>query len=249
MKLSRIIVIVIATALLASCYSGSNAPVVNGWTQPNAGRSHYRVKKGDTIYSIAWAFGLDYRALAEINNLPPPYRIRVGQRLRMTTVARSQTGNIAAVRPSKRKTTARSRRKQTKRSTIAQVRRYGPGKPVRRWRWPARGRIVQGFSSSLTGNKGINIAGRLGEPVRASAAGVVVYSGAGVRGYGNLVIIKHNNSYLSAYAFNRRLLVRVGNHVKAGQVIAEMGRNNTGTVELHFEIRRNGRPVNPMRYL
>jgi lipoprotein NlpD len=117
------------------------------------------------------------------------------------------------------------------------------------WFWPAQGKVVKGFSLASGGNRGIEIVGRVGEPVFASAGGKVVYSGSGLRGYGNLIIIKHNDSYLSAYAHNKRLLVKEGMQVKAGQIIALMGNNDAGQVLLHFEIRRNGKPINPMLFL
>ncbi len=117
------------------------------------------------------------------------------------------------------------------------------------WQWPVRGKVIRPFSLEMGGNKGIDIAGNLGEPVRAVAAGKVVYSGSGLRGYGNLIIIKHSDNYLSAYAYNQRLLVKEGEAVKAGAEIAKMGQNDMGCVLLHFEIRRNGKPVNPALYL
>lgn len=105
------------------------------------------------------------------------------------------------------------------------------------------------MGASMSGNKGIDIAGSLGQPVRAAAAGKVVYSGSGVRGYGNLIIIKHNQNYLSAYAYNQRLLVKEGANVKGGEMVAEMGKAETGKVLLHFEIRYNGQPVDPLGFL
>jgi lipoprotein NlpD len=120
---------------------------------------------------------------------------------------------------------------------------------VSKWLWPAKGRVIRKFSVVNQGNKGIDIAGQRGQPVVSSAAGVVVYSGNALRGYGNLVIIKHNDNYLSAYAHNDRLLVREGQSVKAGQKIATMGSSGTNSVRLHFEIRYQGKPVNPKRYL
>jgi lipoprotein NlpD len=122
-------------------------------------------------------------------------------------------------------------------------------KKIDRWLWPTRGRIVQKFSAVDQGNKGIDIAGQRGQSVVSSAAGTVVYSGNALRGYGNLVIIKHNDNYLSAYAHNDRLLVSEGQNVKAGQKIATMGSSGTSSVRLHFEIRYQGKPVNPKRYL
>ncbi len=239
--------------LLSGCLSNTSyAPVVNAWQQPEAQSGTYLVRKGDTVYSIAWTFGLDYRALAAANGLRPPYPLRPGQRLRMSAPPRPRTYVATKSRP-KAAVPVPERRGQVvkvySRPAKRQTQTVWRNKPAPRWSWPARGRVVQGFSANLTGNRGINISGRLGEPVHAAASGVVVYSGDGVRGYGNLLIIKHNDSYLSAYAYNRKLLVRLGQRVRAGQTIAEMGRNNAGRVMLHFEIRRNGRPVNPERYL
>ncbi|WP_439651367.1 murein hydrolase activator NlpD [Photobacterium atrarenae] len=120
---------------------------------------------------------------------------------------------------------------------------------VAKWSWPTRGRVIGKFSSSENGNKGIDIAGQRGQAIKASAAGVVVYAGNALRGYGNLVIIKHNDDYLSAYAHNDRILVREQQTVKAGQKIAAMGSSGTSSVRLHFEIRYKGKSVNPLRYL
>ena len=117
------------------------------------------------------------------------------------------------------------------------------------WAWPASGAIIGRFSSNGSLNKGIDIAGELGQPVLAASGGSVVYAGSGLRGYGELVIIKHSDTYVSAYGHNRRLLVREGQQVKVGQQIAEMGSTGTDRVKLHFEIRRQGKPVDPMQYL
>ena len=117
------------------------------------------------------------------------------------------------------------------------------------WQWPARGKILQSFSSSSGKNKGIDIAGKLGETVKAAASGSVVYAGSGLLGYGRLVIIKHNEQFLSAYAHNRVLTVKEGDKVKGGQKIAEIGSSGTTSTKLHFEIRSNGKPVDPVRYL
>jgi len=234
---------------LNACLSDTSyAPVVNAMNQTEALPAHYTVRKKETIYSIAWTFGLDYRALAAANGLKSPYAIHPGEQLKLRV---SPQVAYAATKPST--SLPRSGRERVVKVYSAKsattVPKIWPGKPVYHWLWPARGRVVQGFSPKLAGNRGLDIAGRLGEPIRAAASGEVVYSGDGVRGYGNLLIIKHNDSYLSAYAFNKKLLVKLGQHVRAGQSIAEMGRNNAGRVLLHFEIRKNGRPVNPTRYL
>ena len=118
-----------------------------------------------------------------------------------------------------------------------------------RWRWPASGRLISRFDARRPGRKGIDIAGKTGDPVRAAADGVVVYAGSGLSGYGRLIIIKHNKVFLSAYAHNRKLMAKEGQRVKAGQRIAQMGRSGTDRTRLHFEIRKNGSPVDPLRYL
>lgn len=120
---------------------------------------------------------------------------------------------------------------------------------VAKWLWPTKGRVIKNFSAGDQGNKGIDIAGQRGQPIVSTAAGTVVYSGNALRGYGNLVIVKHNDNYLSAYAHNDRLLVQEGQSVKAGQKIATMGSSGTSSVRLHFEIRYQGKSVNPKRYL
>ncbi len=232
---------------LSACGGNTYAPVVSAWHQPAAANSQYIVRSGDTLYSIAWAFGLDYRSLAKANGLTPPYTIDPGQRLRMTT------GVSRKVAPTERQPSRQATPKQNKPTPVA-VKKKRVSYPVTvafngKWRWPAKGRLVAKYSTANGGNKGIDIQGRLGEPIKAAANGVVVYSGGGVRGYGNLIIIKHNNSYLSAYAYNLRNLVGVGMRVQRGQTIATMGRNNGGKVMLHFEIRKNGRPINPLLYL
>ncbi len=117
------------------------------------------------------------------------------------------------------------------------------------WVWPAKGRLTSGFKANGGLNKGIDLKGKLGEPVIAAAAGRVVYSGEGLRGYGKLVIVKHSDKYLSAYAHNRKLLVKEGNNVRKGQKIAEMGSTGTDSVKLHFEIRYDGKPINPLKHL
>lgn len=200
----------------------SCAPVTERSLNTAAFTNIYRVRAGDSLYSVAWAFGLDYRHLIKINHLHPPFTIRQGQLLRVkgTETIHSKSIRVSAM-------------------TI----------PRHHWMWPVKGPVRQEYSSQAFGNKGINIGGRLGSPVVATASGIVVYSGAAVRGYGNLLIVKHNQSYLSAYAFNKRNLVKEGTRVREGQKIAELGQNNSGRVMLHFEVRHNGRPVNPRLFL
>jgi lipoprotein NlpD len=250
--------LIFLSVMLFGCYSsGPYAPVKNLSYEPPKAKDTYVVKSGDTLYSIAWMYGLDYRALAQTNQLAGNYIIHPGQALKLksypamapTTVAEKSAMPVSQIVPK-----SAMRQPSDSQAVPSQQQRVNDqlvsvSVPVTTWQWPARGKILQAYGSGLTGNKGVDIAGKMGESVLASAPGVVVYSGAGVRGYGNLIIIKHNNSYLSAYAFNQKLLARLGERVSAGQKIALMGRNNAGETMLHFEIRRNGQSVNPLPLL
>ncbi len=214
------------------------------------------VRKGETLYSISWRYGYDYREVAAWNDIPPPYIIREGQRLRLTPPpdrrkipAAPNGGNQPRRAPAKRPETGPAAPVVEKTGPAVTA----PAQPPRKltWVWPAEGSILTRFSPGKPGRKGIDIGGRLGDPVKAAAAGRVVYSGKGIPRYGNLLIIKHNDKFLSAYAHNRRLLVEEGAWVAKGQKIAEMGRSGTGVTQvmLHFEIRVDGKPVDPMAYL
>jgi len=250
---SRVLIYALTALMLAGC----------GQMQPMGARSdmiNYRVKPGDTLYSIAWRYGYDPREVAAWNNIPAPYTIRPGQHIYMIPPYQKRARNnlprerVASSRPSTTSshtvrtpvhtttaTSAGSRHKVEKTQTRLQNRKV-------RWQWPTHGKLLNKYSPSK-GKKGVDIRGELGQPVKAAAAGKVVYSGNGLIGYGNLIIVKHNDTYLSAYGHNRRLLVKEGTMVKQGQKIAEMGDSGKEGVLLHFEIRREGKPVNPLRYL
>lgn len=193
------------------------------------------VQTGETLYSIAWAAGLDYRALASWNDIPPPYVIQPGQRLKMVRSTKKIKKNSVPPSPKSSKSTPQS----TKSASTAS--RSG-------WIWPVKGPILKRFSTKA-GNKGIDIGGESGRGIRAAADGKVVYAGSGLRGYGKLIIVKHDEVYLSAYAHNSKLLVTDGSAVVRGQQIALMGDTGTDRVKLHFEIRQRGKPVNPLKYL
>ncbi len=220
----------------------------------------YIVQPGDTLYSIAFRFGWDWKSLAERNRIAAPYVIRKGQIIRFD----GRTNQAPAVAQNSRPSTAANRvPAAVVRANEAAILASKPAptavasSPVStvannftgRWTWPANGALIGRFSSNGSLNKGIDLAGELGEPVSAASDGSVVYAGSGLRGYGELVIIKHSDTYVSAYGHNRRLLVREGQQVKVGQVIAEMGSTGTDRVKLHFEIRRQGKPVDPLQYL
>jgi len=178
--------------------------------------------------------------LARINGLRSPYHIQAGETLSLAkgTHVKKMTHTPAA----KKQTIAKAPSKVIQQAAEPILpNRFG-------WNWPSSGTIIQHFSNEK-GQKGIDIAGKSGQPVLAAAPGVVVYSGSGLRGYGQLIILKHNDEFLSAYAHNRQLLVKEGDTVKALQQIAEMGQTDTESVRLHFEIRRKGDPVNPLQFL
>jgi lipoprotein NlpD len=240
------------------------------------------VVHGDTLYSIAWETGRDYRELATWNRIPPPYTIRPGQELRVTppaekkmppakTAAKSKlsskpsgsagkTAKVVAAPPatvpapktagvstdnSKTKADAR---KKSKTEPVKSPDVGKAGTVVGSWTWPTDGQVLKRFSDSDSG-KGLDIGGNRGQAVKAAAGGRVVYQGSGLRGYGQLIIIKHSDEFLSAYAHNDRIHVKEGDVVKRGQKIADMGSTGTDRVKLHFEIRRQGVPTDPLRYL
>lgn len=214
--------------------------------------THVKVQKLDTLYAIARREGYSHHQLARWNHLKSPYLLKPGQKLRLSPPASSLGGSHAAVSKPISPVTKPLVQNSIKAKPLAPV-KSTRAKPlplrVDRWKWPVSGRVVQTFKANDTSRKGIGITGKLGQPVKAAAGGTVVYSGNGLINYGNLVIIKHSHSFLSAYAYNRSLSVKEGDTVKQGQVIAKMGKSDSVKPRLHFEIRRNGKPVNPLHYL
>jgi len=249
--------VIALVALLAGCQSnGGRVPVMNAGETGRAGANIYIVQRGDTLYSIAFRFGLDYKALAANNRIEPPYTIFVNQRISVATTASA----AADKRPSPpAKVAGRSKNSNNTKNPVASTRPSQPiPPPIKapqaddsniKWRWPTDGTVVGPFSLTGKINKGIDIKGKSGEGVRATADGVVVYAGGGLRGYGKLIILKHNERFLSAYGHNESLLVKEGDSVKAGQVVAKVGGTNGDADLLHFEIRRDGKPEDPMGYL
>jgi lipoprotein NlpD len=204
---------------------------------------YHTVKPGETLYSIAWTYGYDYQTVARWNNIKPPYIIHVGQRLRVAPppgeeqmVQKRHQQSPPPTQQEQQKQQAQKQQEQAKKWHKASI----------SWQWPTQGQLIEGYSAS---NKGLNIAGANKQPIYAAADGVVVYSGNGLRGYGNLIIIKHNEVYLSAYAHNREIFVKEGTKVEKGQRIASMGDTDAERVMLHFEIRRDGKPVDPIAFL
>ena len=215
-----------------------------------SGNGFHHVKQGETLYSIAWAYGLDYREVASANSIYSPYTIYPGQRIDVSGARR-----VASASSSVRPTTPASQPTASTSPAVvsaAAVEYTPPPKPVAKeeaWKWPASGRLIGRFSTTNPVNKGIDIDGALGDAVLATSAGTVVYAGQGLRGYGNLVIIKHNDTYLSAYAHANKILVKEQENVAVGQKIAEIGSTGTTSNKLHFEIRQNGKPVDPLQFL
>ncbi len=241
--------------LIAACGGPTPvAPVTDRAKPARQPESEYRtVVRGDTLYSIAWEAGRDYKGLAALNNIPPPYTIRPGQQIRLypppaAAVSEKPPEKPPAKRPEKIEKPAQAESKKPPTETTASAspksgaREFGP------WGWPAQGKILGQYSENGT-RKGLDIGAARGQPVLAAADGRVVYQGSGLRGYGQLIIVKHSEEFLSAYAHNDRMYVKEGDVVKRGQKIATVGSTGTDRVKLHFEIRRNGVPVDPLKYL
>lgn len=234
---------------LASC--GGNkllAPVEDRRIKPLPVPASYSVKRGDTLFSIAWRYGLDHRVLASKNRIASPYTIFPGQRIYLAANAprAAKVSKSPAVRKQPRKVIAKAPAKVVAKSPPRAV-KPPAAKAVAKWRWPTNGKVTRGYSSSV--HKGIDIDGKRGDGIYAVAAGKVVYAGNGIVGYGELLIVKHSEVYLSAYGHNSRLLVSEGMQVKVGQKIAHKGSSGTDTVKLHFEIRKEGKPIDPKRVL
>ncbi len=211
----------------------------------NKKSSHHIVVSGDTLYSISWNYNLDYKAVARWNVIKAPYVIYPGQSLRLIAHTLKEGAQKKAVV----KKTVPPDKKDKGKKTVVEPEKREPIKTARKinWQWPTTGKLVK--SSSPISKKGLDIAGKKGQLIKASGAGVVVYSGSGLLGYGRLIIIKHNETYLSAYAHNSVLMVKEGDSVSGGQKIAKMGQDSNGQTLLHFEIRKNGSPVEPAKYL
>ena len=241
----------IVITLLGGCSSGNYAPVVDiyGGTQSAAPvtRGVHVVSAGETLYSIAWRYGWDFRALARANNIDAPYTIFPGQKIRLdqTVPTRTTTASSSTSRATSSANTPPKSTTAASEAARAPAKSPAPSTGPLSWQWPASGALLRGFASNKVGQQGILISGSAGDPVQAAEGGVVVYRGNGLTGYGNLLIIKHNETWLSAYAHNDRMLVKEGEAVKAGQQIATLGDTGTNRMQLHFEIRRNGTPVDP----
>jgi lipoprotein NlpD len=223
--------------------AGSASSVASVPTPPG----YYRVKRGDTVLRIALDQGQSYRDIVRWNNLTDPNQIEVDQLLLVRPPAGKMTVKpLTAATPPAQKMADQRMGEPTAEPKLEAVKPDAPA-PGIRLSWPAKGNVVEDFVDGK--NKGIDIAGKLGDPIQAASDGRVVYAGNSLRGYGNLVIVKHDNTYLTAYAHNRNLLVKEGESVRKGQTIAEMGDTDANSVRLHFELRVNGKPVDPIPFL
>jgi lipoprotein NlpD len=230
----------------------------------------YTVRPGETLYSIAWRANSDVRQIAKLNDISAPYNIYSGQKLFLVPKNKGESPKASSNKQLSKKQTKSSNQTSTKvvKNTVASSKKQAYGEKVTKkkivqnslpktnfsqkiksWRWPVKGKVIAKFSSRVQGNKGIDIAGRRGTNIRSAAGGKVVYAGSALRGYGKLIIIKHNDDYLSAYAHNDKILVKEKQQIKPGDVIAKMGNTDAQQVMLHFEVRFRGKSVDPLKYL
>ncbi len=241
----------LALCILLTACGGSRGPVevddrsVSGTKRSTVTKQSsdwVTVRRGDTLFSISFSHGYDFKTIARINGIKKPYTIYPGQRLRLKSTAKS-----VRKKSSSKKATKSS--KKTSKKSSRPVKKVTRQYSTIRWQWPVKGRILRGYSSKAPRKKGIGITARRDQEIHAAAPGKVVYSGDGLIGYGNLIILKHDETYLSAYAHNSKVFIKEGQQVKKGQKVALMGVNENNTPMLHFEIRKNGKPVNPLGYL
>lgn len=306
MQLRSVLILGVVVLVLGGCASRSGAPVTERGVSARQSDAEFReIIAGDTLYSIAWESGRDYRELAQWNRISPPYTIKPGQKIRLRPPANTEPpktddapsptahvvqrgdtlfsiasrydvavadlaawNNLAApytIKPGQSlrvvgAAASRSNVKGNLRKPRPQSAPVAPKPPTKQktnakfaareigaWNWPTEGALLTRFNSG--GSKGVDVAGKAGQPIVAAASGTVVYQGSGLRGYGQLIIIKHNTDFLSAYAHCNKIVVREGNVIKRGQKIAEMGSTGTDRVKLHFEIRYRGTPVDPLDHL
>lgn len=253
---TRVLILLIIFCVASCAGDRYAAPVVERQGSSKYLPAQHNVARGETLYSIAWRYGIDVRRLVATNGMNAPYTIYPGQVLRLKGTAKSSLKPLG--NPAKRKDQTLSRAPLSNPGSRAKSESVSaPAAPPEidrkrypyRWQWPAKGNTLRAFSLTGKVHKGIDIQGNLGEPVHAANSGQVVYAGSGLVGYGKLLIIKHDEHYLSAYGHNHKLLVREGEWVKVGQQIAEFGDSGTDRVKLHFEVRHDGKPVSPQRVL
>ena len=266
MILTRFLMIVLpvlAVLLQSGCATRlSPAPVVDrssGRSSEPVEPGYYRIKRGDTLLRIALDHGQSHRDIAEWNNIADPNLIEVDQVIRVNPPKTAKASNtkievkqekpaIAKEAPKPIDRQPNKEEKLAKQEVVPEkAKTDAPTDLGIRLSWPSKGEVIERFDEGKS--KGIGIAGKSGDAVQSAADGKVVYAGNSLRGYGNLVIVKHDNTYLTAYAHNKTLLVKEGDMVKKSQKIAEMGNTDADRVKLHFELRKNGKPVDPIAYL
>ena len=271
-KLIDLIAVILTGMLLYGCandplnFSGGGNSKKSSWTpdlsfgNQKSVSGYYRVKSGDTLFSIAFKYGLNYKAVAALNNIPAPYVIYPKQKIRLTGEAKTvnspvkksaktstklKNTPINTVKSNKKQSTVNIKNQTTK--TASNSKRYS--KKALNWVWPVSGEVIKGFSNKGVSSKGIDIKGKKNGKVVSASDGIVVYAGNGLIGYGNLVIVKHSDEYLSAYAYNQEILVKEQQSVKAGQKLAIIGGKGAQRSLLHFEVRKDGQPINPLKVL
>lgn len=260
--LIKIVLIVLSALILVACSNSQHAPVVDSreagkqQVQAAAKKGEYIVQKGDTLYAIAFKYALDFRRLAAANNIKAPYAIYPGDKLvlREAPIAKAAASSTTASKPPATQPTKPTQQpvaKPAAKPTVAQPIKPAPTPSVTTtgpWIWPVKGTIERYFDNSKL-SKGLDIVAAIGTPIRSVRDGTVIYAGSQLKGYGNLIIVRHDDVYLSAYAHNKAILVKEGQVVKQGDVIAELGMSGTQSPKLHFEVRKQGQPIDPMLVL
>lgn len=258
-KIMKIMLLSVAVGFTVAMAGCASKPQINNSSRYAMAPNYYTVRSGDTLSGIAMRYGLDYISIAEMNDIPAPYRIYVNQSLRLKKGSSPRTVStqvMAQPEQIKRQTIALpttqpvspvTQPSPTAPSTNTTVASVAPNSSLR-WIKPTNGPVIQGFN--LANNvKGIRYGGNQGDPIYAAADGQVVYAADGLKEYGNLVLIKHIDGYISAYAHNSKMLVKSGDNITAGQKIAEMGSTGAFQVMLEFQIRLDGKPINPINLL
>ncbi|MFA2963957.1 peptidoglycan DD-metalloendopeptidase family protein [Acinetobacter pittii] len=258
-KIMKIMLLSVAVGFTVAMAGCASKPQINNSSRYAMAPNYYTVRSGDTLSGIAMRYGLDYISIAEMNDIAPPYRIYVNQSLRLKKGSSPRTVSTQVMAqpeqikrqtialPTTQPVTPVTQPTTTEPSTNTTVTSVAPNSSLR-WIKPNNGPVIQGFN--LANNvKGIRYGGNQGDPIYAAADGQVVYAADGLKEYGNLVLIKHIDGYISAYAHNSKMLVKSGDNVTAGQKIAEMGSTGASQVMLEFQIRLDGKPINPINLL
>lgn len=250
LKAIVISIAVVSTVALSGCAS---KPQVNNATRYAAAPNYYTVRAGDTLSGIAARYGLSYISVANMNDIAEPYRIYVGQSLRLKNGSAPRTTNTQAMT----QTAPIQRQKIDLPATVTQTSKLvgtvaaptvASASSSLRWVKPSNGAIISKFDAG-SNVKGIRYAGNVGDPIYAAADGQVVYAADGLKEYGNLVLVKHVDGYITAYAHNSKMLVKSGQNVTSGQKIAEMGSTGTTRTMLEFQVRLDGKPIDPVKVL